>query len=58
MRYEWPGNVRELENVLERAAILSSDEFIRLKDLSLPRSGSSDRLVPAGSEKVGQRHLA
>lgn len=23
-RYDWPGNVRELENVLERAAILSS----------------------------------
>lgn len=25
MRHAWPGNVRELENILERAAIMSSD---------------------------------
>lgn len=28
LRYPWPGNVRELENVMERAVILSSGEFI------------------------------
>jgi two-component system response regulator PilR (NtrC family) len=33
MSYEWKGEVRELENIIERAAIFSKDEFITLKDL-------------------------
>jgi DNA-binding NtrC family response regulator len=32
-QYGWPGNVRELRNVVERAVILSSGEFIELKHL-------------------------
>ncbi|MFA6468593.1 MAG: sigma-54 dependent transcriptional regulator [Bacteroidota bacterium] len=36
LNYSWPGNVRELENVLERAIVLSPDEFIRRRDLALP----------------------
>jgi DNA-binding NtrC family response regulator len=31
--YNWPGNVRELRNVVERAVILSSGEFLELKHL-------------------------
>ena len=27
--YEWPGNVRQLENMLERAALFSTDEIVR-----------------------------
>jgi DNA-binding NtrC family response regulator len=30
-QYNWPGNVRELRNVIERAVILSSGEFIDAK---------------------------
>ena len=32
-QYNWPGNVRELRNVIERAVILSSGEFIEAKHL-------------------------
>jgi len=36
--YHWPGNVRELENVMQRALILQSGEFIQLTDLQLDMS--------------------
>jgi DNA-binding NtrC family response regulator len=32
-RYSWPGNVRELENVLERAVLLSKNQYIDVNDL-------------------------
>ncbi len=31
--YDWPGNVRELKNTMERIAIMSEEEIIRLRDL-------------------------
>lgn len=33
MRYHWPGNIRELQNIIERAAVLSRDDIIRLENL-------------------------
>jgi DNA-binding NtrC family response regulator len=34
--YSWPGNVRELRNILEYAAIMTSDELIRPEHLRFP----------------------
>ena len=33
LKYDWPGNIRELENVLERAVLVTSRDFIDLPDL-------------------------
>lgn len=34
LNYDWPGNVRELENTIERAVVLTENEFIEPHDLS------------------------
>lgn len=31
--YHWPGNIREMQNIIERAAVLSQDNVIRLENL-------------------------
>jgi transcriptional regulator with PAS, ATPase and Fis domain len=43
-RYPWPGNIRELRNVIERAMIISPDDFIDARHL--PPDLSSVRPVP------------
>ena len=35
MQYAWPGNIREMQNVIERAAVLTHDEVIKLGNLPL-----------------------
>jgi DNA-binding NtrC family response regulator len=35
LTYDWPGNVRELENILEHAAVITTETFIRLEDLPI-----------------------
>lgn len=40
--YDWPGNIRELRNVLERAAILSDDGWIRTAHLPDDITGEHD----------------
>jgi DNA-binding NtrC family response regulator len=45
-QYQWPGNVRELKNVIERAMILTDQEFITPKHLpfELRQIGGVDRV--------------
>jgi len=65
VNYSWPGNVRQLENVIQRAAILTSDHVIRQAhlvdvidparqqaDLAAPRTGDElKRIKKAAREK-------
>ena len=52
-QYSWPGNVRELRNVIERAVILSSDEFIEAKHLPPLVTESPDIAKPTLSLTPG-----
>ena len=62
-QYNWPGNVRELRNVIERAVILSSGEFIDSKQLPPLVTESPDvakptlSLVPGTTVEEAERRL-
>lgn len=45
--YPWPGNVRELKNVVERAVLLESENYISLNSLNLGRG----HIVPGRSRQ-------
>ncbi len=42
LTYSWPGNVRELENVVERAVLIASAEYIQPEDLMLQTSNKPE----------------
>jgi DNA-binding NtrC family response regulator len=62
-QYGWPGNVREVRNVIERAVILSSGQFIEPKHLPPLVVGTSDSskvsvsLEPGTTVEEAERRL-
>lgn len=46
LQYDWPGNVREMEHVIEGAVILSHDEIITARDLTLTSSAGMQKSNP------------
>ena len=69
MRYEWPGNVRALRHAVERAVILSREDFLNREDFQLesqflshknyvpPEPESSEKANSATGDISGERDL-
>jgi transcriptional regulator with PAS, ATPase and Fis domain len=59
LSYEWPGNVRELENILEQAAVITTETFIRLDDLPPhmrePRMKEVSEIMPL--DEIVKKHI-
>jgi transcriptional regulator with GAF, ATPase, and Fis domain len=58
-RYKWPGNIRELENVIERAVILSNNNFLVLPDFDT-KLQAKERLIAASDltlDDVQREHI-
>ena len=51
MSHTWPGNVRELENCIERAVILTDEEFIHAHHLP-PSLHASEAGTPKASDRL------
>jgi hypothetical protein len=57
-RYSWPGNIRELQNLMERAALLSTGPSLRvplaeiLNDPGLSAAGGGNALEQAEREQI------
>jgi two-component system NtrC family response regulator len=60
-KYDWPGNVRELSNVLERAIILSNNNFITLKEIPHLNQANTDTHEQAAAllslNEIEKRHI-
>jgi len=61
-QYHWPGNIRELQNIIERAAVLTHDEVIRVENLPTIFAElalqTPDGAAPGGFRGQRQKHLS
>jgi Nif-specific regulatory protein len=69
LRYRWPGNVREMKNVIERAVVLTRNQYIDRDDLvlsTLHTAGDTDpglsgigigRNEPASLADIERQHI-
>ncbi|MCP4746996.1 MAG: sigma-54-dependent Fis family transcriptional regulator [Desulfobacteraceae bacterium] len=52
VKYNWPGNVRELKNLVERLAIMVSDEVITADHLPKPYNPKTSPIEKTGSDTL------
>jgi Nif-specific regulatory protein len=50
LAHSWPGNIRELENCVESAVVLSDDELISKRHLSLPSGEPTNPSIVTASD--------
>ena len=46
--HPWPGNVRELRNVVERAVVIASGEWLTVDDLPVPLRAGAEQATDSG----------
>ena len=47
-QHDWPGNVRELENVIERAVVLATGDYVTERELPLHFGGGGSGIAGSG----------
>ncbi len=59
MAYDWPGNIRELENIIERAVLVTTVNFIRSQDLPVLvlDTGNKDSGSVLSLEELEKNHI-
>jgi len=59
VRYPWPGNIRELQNVIERAAILTTGTVLKVasEDLRVPNNAVAKQMAVQSSASRDMRSV-
>jgi DNA-binding NtrC family response regulator len=51
LEYDWPGNVRELENVIERAVVMTDQEYLTRDDIPQNLIEGTSGLIKRGVQE-------